>query len=95
MTTRLVAPSSPLGAQHVGRVEGCGEIADRIFARAQDGDAPARAGPAIMPLCSEGISPERTSEDLPLPDAPTTVRKRVSLSRRSSSSLSFSRPKKR
>ena len=50
---------------------------------------------AIAPLMSDGISPERMREDLPLPDVPTTERKRVVRSRRRSSSISFSRPKKR
>src|SRR5205814_4636822 len=51
--------------------------------------------PTIKPLCSAGIRPERTRDDLPLPDVPTTARKRVDRSRRSSSSMSFSRPKNR
>ena len=33
--------------------------------------------PTMKPLWSEGISPERTSDDLPLPDVPTTASKRV------------------
>ena len=41
------------------------------------------------------MSPDRTSEDLPLPDVPTTAKNRHVRSRRSSSSISFSRPKKR
>ena len=50
---------------------------------------------SIKPLCSAGISPERTSEDFPVPELPITIRKRVVLSRLSSSSISCSRPKKR
>ena len=40
---------------------------------------PARRTPAptIRPPCRAGISPERTSDDLPLPEVPTTARKRV------------------
>ena len=53
---------------------------------------PARA---MYPLCRAGISPQRTSEDLPQPDVPMTGRKRDDPSRRSRSSVSFSRPKKR
>jgi len=49
----------------------------------------------MKPLSREGIRPERTREDLPLPDAPTIARKRDDRSRRSRSSISASRPKKR
>src|SRR5580765_8291755 len=51
--------------------------------------------PAMNPLCNAGIRPERTSDDLPLPEVPTTARKRVLRSRRRRSSISFSRPKNR
>src|SRR6266508_988980 len=47
-----------------------------------------------MPLRRAGINPARTSEDLPLPDAPMTARKEVSLSLSARSSMSFARPKK-
>ena len=50
---------------------------------------------AIKPLKRSGRSPARTSEDLPLPEVPTTARKRVAASLRRSSSLWPSRPKKR
>src|SRR5688572_2061665 len=41
------------------------------------------------------MRPERTSDDFPLPDVPTTARKRVDRSLRSSASISLSRPKNR
>jgi len=41
------------------------------------------------------MSPEWTSEDLPLPDVPTTDSSRQVRKRRNNSSISFSRPKKR
>ena len=37
--------------------------------------------PAIIPPRKAGSSPARTSEDLPLPDVPTTARKRERCSR--------------
>jgi hypothetical protein len=49
----------------------------------------------MKPLWSEGTSPDRISEDFPLPDVPTTARNRVERRRRRSSSVSRSRPKKR
>ena len=42
---------------------------------------------AISPPCSAGSRPARTSDDLTLPEVPTTARKRVRFSRRSNSSL--------
>ena len=53
-----------------------------------------RSEPGIAPRRSAGISPARTTDDLPLPLGPTTARKRVSPSRSSSCSTSASRPKK-
>src|SRR5215470_10297238 len=47
------------------------------------------------PLYNAEIKPDRTSDDLPLPEVPTTDKNRDERSRRSSSSISFSRPKKR
>jgi hypothetical protein len=51
--------------------------------------------PTMNPLCSAGIRPDRTSDDLPLPDVPTTATRREDRRWRSSSSISRSRPKKR
>ena len=47
----------------------------------------------ISPFCSAGTTPARTTDDLPLPDAPTTARKRWSLRYVTSSAVSVSRPK--
>src|SRR3954454_14627934 len=41
------------------------------------------------------MSPARTKEDLPLPEVPTTARKRLVAKRHNSSSTSSSRPKNR
>jgi hypothetical protein len=49
----------------------------------------------MNPLSSDGIRPERTSDDLPLPEAPTTASSRADRSRLRRSSISRSRPKKR
>jgi hypothetical protein len=49
----------------------------------------------MNPLRREGIRPERTRDDLPLPEAPTTATNRDERRRRSRSSISRSRPKKR
>jgi hypothetical protein len=40
------------------------------------------------------MSPDRTSDDFPLPEVPTTDKKRLERRRRKSSSVCFSRPKK-
>ena len=87
--------SSLLDPEDLRRVERRGQMADRILARTQIAMRQLEPAPAMNPLWSDGIRPERTSDDLPLPDVPTTERKRVVRSRRSSSSISFSRPKKR
>jgi hypothetical protein len=52
------------------------QIADRIFARRSIATRQFDPAFAISPLYSEGIRPERTSEDLPLPDEPVTSKKR-------------------
>ena len=48
---------------------------------------------AIRPWRSAGRSPQLTREDLPLPDVPTTARKRVAASLLTMASIWFSRPK--
>ena len=55
-------------------------------------DVPAEA---INPRRSAGFKPQFTSEDLPLPDVPTTARKRVAASISTMVSIWLSRPKKR
>jgi hypothetical protein len=49
----------------------------------------------IIPPNNAGASPARTSDDLPLPDVPTTARKRVASSFFNIFSLCPSRPKNR
>lgn len=49
----------------------------------------------IKPPCRAGSSPARTSDDFPLPDAPTTATNRVRRRCARSSSTCASRPKKR
>jgi len=51
---------------------------------------PARA---IKPPCKAGRNPQLTKEDLPLPDVPTTAKKRVAASLSTMASTWFSRPK--
>ena len=51
--------------------------------------------PGSCPLCTSGIRPALTSDDLPLPDAPTTATSRRSSTRAASSATSSSRPTKR
>src|SRR6516165_862425 len=50
---------------------------------------------AISPRCRAGRSPEFTSDDFPLPDVPTTARKRVRASLSVIVSTWLSRPKNR
>ena len=64
-----------------GSAPGC---STQIVQPVTSGRAPAR---------SAGTSPARTSEDLPLPEAPTTARKRARLSISTSRCTSRSRPK--
>ena len=52
------------------------------------------AEPGSAPPRSAGMIPARASEDLPLPDAPTTARKRPAFSRSIARWVSASRPKK-
>ena len=49
----------------------------------------------IVPPCSAAIMPARTSEDLPLPEVPTTARKRFVRNSCSSAAVCSSRPKNR
>ena len=82
--------------------------ADRATASPSSGSAPGRttatgqsALPSSPPAFKAGISPARASDDLPLPEAPRTARKRFSwpagVRRRavSSHSVRASRPKKK
>jgi len=47
----------------------------------------------ITPPCSAAIMPARTSDDLPLPDVPTTARNRLVRNSCSSAAVCSSRPK--
>ena len=49
--------------------------------------------PAIKPLCKDGIKPDFTKEDLPLPDEPITAKNFTILSFFINSSTCFSLPK--
>ena len=55
-------------------------------------EAPASS---ILPPSSSDNSPQRTSDDLPLPEVPTTATKRLLPRRCNSSSVCSSRPKNR
>ncbi len=46
------------------------------------------------PCCRAGISPARTSDDLPLPEAPTTASRLLWRRKSTNSAVSASRPKK-
>src|SRR5262245_8477597 len=65
------------------------------FPGAQDGNPPVGTGAGHESTSSAGSSPARTSEDFPLPEEPTTARKRVRASLPINCSLCPSRPKKR
>jgi hypothetical protein len=82
-------------SEHRGLIESNGQLSDRILARRITATRQLDPARAIYPLCRAGISPQRTSEDLPQPEVPMTGRNRDDPSRRSRSSVSFSRPKKR
>ena len=71
------------------------EGVNRVSARPQNSDAPVRTGACQKSPIRAGSRPARTSEDLPLPEVPTTARRRERPSRRRSSSVCVSLPKKR
>ena len=79
------------------------DCSTRACARASIGSPPgrSRATRQCEPACSKnppwrwGSRPARTSEDLPLPEAPTTASRRLRRSERRMSSLCPSRPKNR
>ena len=50
---------------------------------------------AIPPPSTAGSRPARTSDDLPLPEVPTTATRRLVRNRRSRSSICSCRPKNR
>ena len=50
---------------------------------------------AMPPPSTAGSRPARTSDDLPLPEVPTTATRRLVRNRRSRSSICSCRPKKR
>ena len=64
-----------------------GQRVQRVCARAWS------RAPASLPGPATATTPARTSEDLPMPDGPTTARTPVSRSRRRHAATSSSRPK--
>src|ERR1035437_650869 len=92
--TRRMSARSSRAPRHSGKL--------KTAARWPIGSSPGRRtatrqpepAPAMEPPCSAGIRPQRMREDLPLPEEPTTERKRAPRRRRSNSSICFSRPKK-
>ena len=71
----------------------CRELRQRVGARREDADRPVVAAGQDAVAAAPASSPARTSDDLPLPDGPSTARNRVAFSCSTSRWISGSRPK--
>ena len=75
--------------------QGFNQQRKRVAARMRHGDLPGGARPRKLAPNNSESSPQRTSDDLPLPDVSTTATNRLLPKLWSSSIVCSSRPKKR
>ena len=95
MPGQLVDLGEPVDSRQLrleDRQESGGEAVQRPIGRNQGRDLP---DPAAFVWRRRGIRPARTTDDLPLPDAPTTATREVRSTASTSFSVNASRPKKK